>query len=446
MTKSVKAEEVIGIDMLTTQRDPDMIMGGGMMVDLRREEKQGSFKGKIQGSLQGDQGYSLRQVVKVIISDSVVDSPCCLVIGEYGWTTNMERIMKAQALRDSSMAGYMLIMAMSTWLLLRKLTFMQSARWRKSIKRRAIGFYLSHVSMIISSNPYSGQIGGLMSQPTLQQTYRKQRRYWSPELRRRFVNALQQLGGSKATPKQIRELMQVDGHTNNEVKGHLQPFFAGNCRNTVFITKDFRLVLLRELHRLSRMIIILKNSQILSQFLLTGRSFTAPQVVLQPPVATVWMTVKMRDPRTIAGKVIFTLQAKKLMYRYLHNLYGSILNRGDFKSISLISVVNKLYSPRTVAMDFVSELAVVSGASVKGLKGCNALNKDRDPKNPIEGIKESNLSSLLTSIGLNLSVMMAVSSFGCGDKGNSDEFTLGLQRALGYSILYLLGSQIFDLF
>ncbi|KAK8962716.1 Two-component response regulator ARR18 [Platanthera guangdongensis] len=72
---------------------------------------------------------------------------------------------------------------------------------------------------------------------------RKARRCWSPDLHRRFVNALQRLGGSQcmsekspnfvgvthvdntataATPKQIRELMKVDGLTNDEVKSHLQ--------------------------------------------------------------------------------------------------------------------------------------------------------------------------------------------------------------------------------
>ncbi|XP_030447387.2 transcription factor HHO2-like [Syzygium oleosum] len=57
------------------------------------------------------------------------------------------------------------------------------------------------------------------------QAQRKQRRCWSPELHRRFLQALQQLGGSHAaTPKQIRDLMKVDGLTNDEVKSHLQKY------------------------------------------------------------------------------------------------------------------------------------------------------------------------------------------------------------------------------
>lgn len=61
--------------------------------------------------------------------------------------------------------------------------------------------------------------------PAPPQTHRKARRCWSPELHRRFVNALQILGGAQvATPKQIRELMKVDGLTNDEVKSHLQKY------------------------------------------------------------------------------------------------------------------------------------------------------------------------------------------------------------------------------
>ncbi|XP_022731823.1 myb family transcription factor EFM-like [Durio zibethinus] len=76
-----------------------------------------------------------------------------------------------------------------------------------------------------TGNTADGQTTNTNTNTNTTQPHRKARRCWSPDLHRRFVNALQMLGGSQvATPKQIRELMKVEGLTNDEVKSHLQKY------------------------------------------------------------------------------------------------------------------------------------------------------------------------------------------------------------------------------
>lgn len=75
--------------------------------DEEEKKKREEAKAKFEGLCKVMKSILDNKVEKVVVSNRLVESPCCIVTSQYGWTANMERIMKAQALRDTSTMGYM---------------------------------------------------------------------------------------------------------------------------------------------------------------------------------------------------------------------------------------------------------------------------------------------------------------------------------------------------
>merc|ERR1711942_584791 len=75
--------------------------------DEEEKKKTEADKAKFEGLCKVMKDILDKRVEKVVVSNRLVTSPCCIVTSQYGWTANMERIMKAQALRDTSTMGYM---------------------------------------------------------------------------------------------------------------------------------------------------------------------------------------------------------------------------------------------------------------------------------------------------------------------------------------------------
>nr|QQL94692.1 heat shock protein 90 kDa alpha family class A member 1 [Lateolabrax maculatus] len=75
--------------------------------DEDEKKKQEELKNKFENLCKIMKDILDKKIEKVTVSNRLVASPCCIVTSTYGWTANMERIMKSQALRDNSTMGYM---------------------------------------------------------------------------------------------------------------------------------------------------------------------------------------------------------------------------------------------------------------------------------------------------------------------------------------------------
>jgi len=81
----------------------------GLKLDETEDEKKKfeEQKAQFEGLCKTIKDILGEKIEKVLVSPRLAASPCILVTGEHGWSANMERIMKAQALRDNSMSTYM---------------------------------------------------------------------------------------------------------------------------------------------------------------------------------------------------------------------------------------------------------------------------------------------------------------------------------------------------
>ncbi|CAG4993016.1 unnamed protein product [Parnassius apollo] len=75
--------------------------------DEEEKKKREEDKVKFESLCKAMKKIFENKVEKVVVSDRVVESPCCIATAQYGWSANMEHIMKAQALRDTFTMGYM---------------------------------------------------------------------------------------------------------------------------------------------------------------------------------------------------------------------------------------------------------------------------------------------------------------------------------------------------